>query len=131
MATPSLVTLSATELRRLIGIKEISPVELLDACIARIEALDPAVNAIAARAFERARTEAIARSCCLAGSTMPFGLQVVGRFGGDIELLDIAGALERWFEGIADLRRPRPDISALATPRPELKSIVTDPPAQP
>src|SRR6185436_5788907 len=36
----------------------ISPVELLDACIARIEALDPAVNAIAARAFERARVEA-------------------------------------------------------------------------
>ena len=62
---------------------------------------------------------------------MPFGLQVVGRFGGDIELLDAAGALERAFEGIADLRRPRPDISALATPRPALKSIMTDPPAQP
>ena len=58
MATPSLITLSAVELRRLIGIKEISPVELLEACIARIEALKPAVNAIAARAFERARTEA-------------------------------------------------------------------------
>ena len=58
MTPPSLVTLRATELRRLIGIKEVSPVELLKACIARIEALDPAVNAIAARAFERARTEA-------------------------------------------------------------------------
>src|SRR5258706_16430653 len=60
MPTPSLVTLSATELRRLIGIKEISPVELLEACIDRIDALDPAVNAIAARALERARTEATA-----------------------------------------------------------------------
>ena len=58
MASSSLVELPATELRRLIGIKAISPVELLEACIARIEALDPAVNAIAARAFERARTEA-------------------------------------------------------------------------
>jgi amidase len=52
MARPSLDTLPATEPRRLIGNKEISPVELLEACIARIEALDPAVNAIAARAFD-------------------------------------------------------------------------------
>lgn len=50
--------LPATELRRLIGTKEISPVELLEACIARIDAVDPAVNAIAARAFDRARHEA-------------------------------------------------------------------------
>ncbi|HEX6707245.1 MAG TPA: amidase [Albitalea sp.] len=46
---------SAVELRRLIGWRQLSPVELLDACIARIEALDPAVNAIAATDFERAR----------------------------------------------------------------------------
>jgi Asp-tRNA(Asn)/Glu-tRNA(Gln) amidotransferase A subunit family amidase len=58
MANPSLVALPATELRRLIGIKAISPVELLEACIARIDALDPAVNAIAARGFERARVAA-------------------------------------------------------------------------
>jgi len=58
MSDPSLVTLPATELRRLIGTREISPVELLAACIERIEALDPAVNAIAARDFERARREA-------------------------------------------------------------------------
>ena len=58
MSSASLSTLPATELRRLIGTKEISPVELLAACIARIEALDPAVNAIAAKAYGRARTEA-------------------------------------------------------------------------
>ncbi|WP_280154153.1 amidase family protein [Piscinibacter sp. XHJ-5] len=46
---------SAVELRRLIGSRQISPVELMDACIARIEAFDPAVNAIAARDFPRAR----------------------------------------------------------------------------
>jgi amidase len=50
--------LSAVELRRLIGSREISPVELMDACIARIETFDPAVNAIAARDFERAREAA-------------------------------------------------------------------------
>jgi Asp-tRNA(Asn)/Glu-tRNA(Gln) amidotransferase A subunit family amidase len=45
--------LSAVELRRLIGSREISPVELMDACIARIETFDPAVNAIAASRWDR------------------------------------------------------------------------------
>ena len=40
-----LVAKSATELRRLIGSRQLSPVELMDACIARIEAFNPAVNA--------------------------------------------------------------------------------------
>ena len=54
----SLVQLSAVELRRRIGSKEISPVELLEACIARIEAVNPAVNAICATDYERARVAA-------------------------------------------------------------------------
>ena len=54
----SLPTLSAVELRRLIGNKEISPVALLDACIARIEAYNPKINAITATDFERAREQA-------------------------------------------------------------------------
>jgi Asp-tRNA(Asn)/Glu-tRNA(Gln) amidotransferase A subunit family amidase len=49
---------TAVELRRLIGRRQLSPVELLDACIARIEAFNPAVNAIAATDFERAREAA-------------------------------------------------------------------------
>jgi amidase len=53
-----LLTKSAVELRRLIGERQLSPVELLDACIARIEAFNPAVNAIAATDFERARASA-------------------------------------------------------------------------
>lgn len=55
---PSLPALSAIELRRLIGSKQISPVELLEACIARIEAVNPLVNAITATCYERAREEA-------------------------------------------------------------------------
>ena len=47
-----LLALSAVDLRRGIGTKEISPVELLEAAIARIEAINPAVNAIAATDFE-------------------------------------------------------------------------------
>lgn len=54
----SLTSTSAVELRRLIGIREISPVELLEACIARIAAYNPAINAITATCFERARKEA-------------------------------------------------------------------------
>jgi amidase len=50
-----LLALSSVEMRRRIGTKEISPVELVEASIARIEALNPAVNAIAATDFARAR----------------------------------------------------------------------------
>ena len=54
-----LLALSSVEMRRRIGTKEISPVELVEASIARIEALDPTVNAIAARNFARARKLAV------------------------------------------------------------------------
>ena len=76
-----------------------------------------------------ATNPSIALPCGLDDHAMPFGLQVVGRYGGDIELLDATEALERAFAGIAGLGRPVPDAAALSTPRPELKSIVTDAPA--
>ena len=57
-ANEELLSLSAVELRRRIGTKEISPVELLEACIERIERINPAVNAVTAVCYERARTEA-------------------------------------------------------------------------
>jgi Asp-tRNA(Asn)/Glu-tRNA(Gln) amidotransferase A subunit family amidase len=46
------------EARRRIGTKELSPVELLDACISRIEQVNPAVNAVTATDFGRAREAA-------------------------------------------------------------------------
>jgi amidase len=49
---------SAVELRRLIGSKQLSPVELLDACIRRIEAVNPFINAVTATCYDRARDEA-------------------------------------------------------------------------
>ncbi len=45
--------LPAVELRRLIGTRRISPVELVQHCIRRIEAVNPAVNAVVATDFER------------------------------------------------------------------------------
>jgi amidase len=46
--------LSATAARALIGTKRLSPLELTQSCIARIEEVDPAVNAMVARDFEGA-----------------------------------------------------------------------------
>jgi amidase len=48
----------ANDLRKAIGTKEISPVELLRACLDRIESINPHVNAITATCFDRARDEA-------------------------------------------------------------------------
>jgi amidase len=56
----SLLALSSVEMRRAIGAKSLSPVELLEAVIERVEALNPAVNAICARDYARARREAVA-----------------------------------------------------------------------
>ena len=64
--------ISATEARRLIGRKELSPVELLDSCIAQIESVNPAVNAVVTTAFDRAREEAvIAEKKVMRGETLP------------------------------------------------------------
>src|SRR5438094_6170176 len=58
MSIRELPALSSVELRRRIGTKEISPVELLEACLRRIEEINPAVNAVTAMCVARARKEA-------------------------------------------------------------------------
>ncbi len=77
MSTPStlphesLLALSAVELRQLIGRRALSPVELLEACIARIEAVNPRVNAITATCYERALSEArAAEQAVMAGQAL-------------------------------------------------------------
>ena len=50
--------LSAVEARRLIGNKKLSPVELLESCLKRIEAVNPALNAIVAMDEKGAREAA-------------------------------------------------------------------------
>ncbi len=50
--------LTAVEARRLIGTKQLSALDLLESCIARIEGIDHAVNAMVARDFDRARLAA-------------------------------------------------------------------------
>ncbi len=42
----AIADLSATELRRLIGARQISAVEVIDACLARVDSVNPTLNAI-------------------------------------------------------------------------------------
>ena len=75
-----------------------------------------------------ATNPAIALPCGVDHQGMPFGLQVIGRFRGDRELLGAAHAMEQAFNAAPALRRPVPDLGKLKQPTPELKSIVTHPP---
>jgi amidase len=86
-----LLALSSVEMRRRIASKEISPVELVDAAIARIETIDPAVNAICDRVYARARSEAkTAEKAVRAGD--PLGL-LHGLPAGVKDLHDAEGLL--------------------------------------
>ena len=72
-ANEELLAVSAVELRRRIGSKEISPVELLETCIERIARINPAVKAVTATCYDRARAEAkAAEKAVLSGK--PLGL---------------------------------------------------------
>ncbi|MGH6943185.1 MAG: amidase [Geminicoccaceae bacterium] len=84
-----LCDLSAIELRRLIGAKRVSPVELLASCRARIERINPAVNAFVTFAWERAEAEArAAEGAVVAGEGLgplhglPIGIKDLALSGG-------------------------------------------------
>lgn len=81
--------LSALRARRLIARRELSPVELADACIERIGALDHAVNALVAHDFPSFRSAAKnAEKALMAGGELgvlhglPFGVK---------DMIDVAG----------------------------------------
>jgi amidase len=64
--------LDASAARRLIGARKLAPTELLESCIARIEAVNPAVNAMVAFDYERARAAAKAGDDAVArGAALP------------------------------------------------------------
>ncbi|MCC7271967.1 MAG: amidase [Alphaproteobacteria bacterium] len=67
-----LVDTSAVELRRLIGTRQISPVELLQACLRRIDKVNPRLNAVTAMCVERAQDEAkAAEAKVMRGDPLP------------------------------------------------------------
>jgi amidase len=57
-ADKDLCDCDAVTLRRMISACDISPVELLESCISRINAVNPAVNAVVATCYDQARAEA-------------------------------------------------------------------------
>ena len=67
-----LTRLDATAQAALVRRKEVTPIELVDAAIARVEALDPQLNAVILPAFERARERARALAGSPELSTLPF-----------------------------------------------------------
>jgi Asp-tRNA(Asn)/Glu-tRNA(Gln) amidotransferase A subunit family amidase len=78
-----------------------------------------------------ATNPAISLPCGRDHAGMPFGLQVTGRFRGDLEVLAAAEAMEEAFTRILGLGRPRPDLAKLAGGASvDLKSLVTHPPAR-
>ena len=81
--------LTAIEARTLIGRRALSPVELLESCIARTDAVDPAVNAIPARDDKAARAAArVAERAVMAGGRLgvlhglPLGVKDLEAAGG-------------------------------------------------
>ena len=71
---------------------------------------------------------AVSLPCGRDHASLPFGLQVTGRFRGDLALLAVAQAMEEAFARIPGLERPRPDRAKLARMSADLRSLVTHPP---
>lgn len=104
--TTELATLPALEIARLVAAREASPVEVIESSIARIERINPAVNAIAASRAEAALEDAHAAEKRL-GSEPPRPLEGVPFTVKDLApLADVPMALgSRAFEGF----QPRVD----------------------
>lgn len=107
--------LDAVEARRLIGAKRLSPVELLESCIARTEAVDPAVNAMVARDFHRARDaarraeDAVANGAALGAlHGLPLGVK---------DLEDVAGLVSTQGSPLFRDTVPEADHRIVATAR--------------
>src|ERR1700730_9935708 len=66
MSTPSFKVMTAAEIARRVNGKRISPTEVLEGAIARIEARNPVVNAFVYTAFDEARAAAKALEARLA-----------------------------------------------------------------
>lgn len=102
----------ASELVADLAARRVSSVELLDQAIARIEALDKAINAVPVRDFDRARQAAIAADQALArGERRPLlGLPMTVK-----ESFNIAGLPTTW--GIPAFKDWRPTEDAVPVQR--------------
>jgi len=93
---------SAADLARLIATRELSPVELVDACIARIEARNQALNAFVFTDFDHAR-----RAARDAESAVVAGAELGPLHGVPTAIKDLFDAKPGWistFGGVPSLR---------------------------
>jgi len=103
---------SATDLIQALSTRQISARELLDAAITRIETLDPKINAVVVRDFDRARSAADAADAALGRGERRslLGLPMTVK-----EQFNVAGLPTTW--GYPRFRDWRPDADALAVQR--------------
>ncbi len=103
---------SGGELMQMLANRQISSRELVDSAIARIGAIDPKINAVVVRDFDRARAAADAADAALArGERRPLlGLPMSVK-----EQFNIAGLPTTW--GHPKFKDWRPDADALAVQR--------------
>jgi amidase len=103
---------TAGELASELGQKRVSAVELVDAAIARIDALDGKINAVVVRDFDRARAAAQAADSALArGESQPLlGLPITVK-----EQYNVAGLPTTW--GDTQFRDWHPEHDALVVAR--------------
>src|SRR5271155_167366 len=103
---------SAGELVQMLASRQISSRELVDSAIARIDAIDPKINAVVVRDFDRARAAADAADAALARGERRalFGLPMTVK-----EQFNIAGLPTTW--GDPKFRDWRPDADALVVQR--------------
>jgi hypothetical protein len=116
-ATPARHT--AGSLVQMLGKRQISSRELVDGAIARIAALDPKINAVVVRDFDRARTAADAADASLGrGERRPLlGLPMTVK-----EQFNVAGLPTTW--GHLKFKDWRPDADALVVQRPKAAGAV-------
>ena len=102
----------AGELVQALADRQVSSRELVDSAIARIEALDPKINAVVVRDFDRARAAADAADAALGrGERQPLlGLPMTVK-----EQFNIAGLPTTW--GFPKFKDWRPDADALVVQR--------------
>jgi amidase len=102
----------AGELVQTLASRQVSSRELVDAAIARIEALDPKINAVVVRDFDRARAAADAADAAFGrGERQPLlGLPMTVK-----EAFNIAGLPTTW--GNPKFKDWRPDADALVVQR--------------
>ena len=116
--------LGAVEARKLIGRKQLSPVELLESCLGRIEAVDHAGNAFVALDAERARDAAArAEAAVMHGDALPLlhGLPI-----GVKDLTATEGLRTSWGSPLFSDHVPDADEALVAALR-KAEVEVTDP----